>query len=129
ISAGLWRDVNLEIKMPTRIEQVYWMTNSVDIHNRAAQLILDWQLSTDYPTVDGLSLEVSLKDNGETVYKNAYPLLSFCGRQQISLKDIDFWWPKGYGAPALYDATLRITDEKKQILDEKTQRIGIRTAE
>lgn len=129
ISAGLWRDVNLEIKKPTRIEQVYWMTNFVDINKRTAQLILDWQLSTDYPTIDGLTLEISLSGNGEKVYKNAYPLLSFCGRQQISLEDIDFWWPRGYGSPALYDATVRITDEKKLIIDEKTQRIGIRTAE
>ena len=129
ISAGLWRDVNLVIKKPTRFEQVYWMTNSVNVNNRTAHLILDWQLSTNYPTIDDLIMEVSLAEGKNVIYKNSYPLFSFCGRQQISLDNVNFWWPKGYGNPALYDATVRIIDNKNNTLDEKKQRIGIRTAE
>lgn len=129
ISAGLWRSVSLEVKKPTRFEQVYWMTNSVDVRNQTAQLILDWQLSTDYPTVDGLTLEVSLTEKGKTVYENSYPLLSFCGRQRISLNNVNFWWPRGYGEPTLYNSIVRIVDDKKNILDEKNQKVGIRTAE
>ena len=129
ISAGLWRDVTLEIKKPTRFEQVYWMTNSVDVDNKTAQLILDWQLSTDYPTIDGLTIEISLTRNGRIIYENSSSMLSFCGRKNISLKDVEFWWPRGYGAPALYDATVRIIEEEKHILDEKIQQVGIRTVE
>ena len=47
----------------------------------------------------------------------------------ISLENVDFWWPKGYGNPTLYEATVRLIDEKKNVLDEKIQKIGIRTAE
>ena len=129
ISAGLWREVRLEIEKPTRLEQVYWMTNTVDVVKRKAQLILDWQIATDYPTVDDLTMEVSLKQGTSEVYKNSYPLFTFCSRQKISLDNVDFWWPRGYGDPVLYDATVRILDDKKNVLDEKTQKIGIRTAE
>ena len=129
ISAGLWREVRLEIDKPTRLEQVYWMTNTVDVAKRKAQLILDWQITTDYSTVDDLTMEVSLKQGTSEVYKNSYPLFTFCSRQKISLDNVDFWWPRGYGDPVLYDATVRILDDKKNVLDEKTQKVGIRTAE
>lgn len=129
ISAGLWRSVTLEIKKPVRFEQVYWMTNSVDVTGRQAQLIFDWQISTGYMSADGLTMEISLTKEGNLVYNNRFPLLSFCGRQNISLNNVDFWWPKGYGNPNLYNYIVRILDQKNQVLDEKEQRIGIRTAE
>jgi len=127
ISAGLWRDVSLEIKKTTRFEQVYWMTNKVDVPQRKAELLLDWQFSTDYPTVDKLKMEVSLKRNGKQIYENTYPLFTYGKRQEIELDNVDFWWPRGYGDPALYDATLRIVDKDGKVLDENKQKIGIRT--
>ena len=129
ISAGLWRGVSLEVKKTTRIEQVYWLTNDVNLEQKKAQLILDWQISSDYPTIDGLTMEVSLKKGDKTIYLNSVPMYSFCSRQRISLENVEFWWPRGYGDPALYDATIRIIDNKKNVLDEKKQKLGIRTAE
>ena len=129
VSAGLWRGVSLEIKKPTRFKQVYWMTNSVDVPNRTADIVLDWQFSTDYPTIDGLTMEVTLAKGGKKVFDRSYPLYEYCNRERIQLQDVDFWWPRGYGTPALYDARLRIVDKKGNVLDENNQRIGIRTAE
>ncbi len=129
VSAGLWRDVHLEIIKPTRLKDIYWMTNNLDVSKGKAELILDWEIATDYPTIDGLTMEVSLKYNSATVYTNSFPLIYYSGRQKISLDNVKFWWPKGYGEPALYEGTLRIIDDKKKVLDEKSQIIGIRTAE
>jgi len=129
ISAGLWRDVRLEIIKPTRLKQVYWMTRSLDIPLKKAQLVLDCEFNTDYPTIDGLTMEVTVKKGNNTVYKNAYPLYVYSSRYRISLDNVDFWWPRGYGEPVLYDATVRILDNKKNVLDENSDKIGIRTAE
>ena len=129
VSAGLWREVRLEIKKPTRFTQIYWMTNSVDVPRRKAQLALQWELATDYPTVDGLTLEVSLTRGLNTAYKNSFPLMYYCGWHRIDLDSVDFWWPRGYGDPVLYDAVVRIVDDRKNVLDEQKHRIGIRTAE
>ena len=129
VSAGLWRSVSLEIKKTTRFEQAYWMTNSVDVEKKTAEMLLDWQFSTNYPTIDGLTMEVSLERLGKTVYKNSFPLYSHSSRQRIQLDNVDFWWPCGYGEPALYNATLRITDTNRKILDEVSQKVGIRTAD
>lgn len=129
VSAGLWREVRLEIKKPTRWNQIYWMTNSVDVPRRKAELLLDWEFATDYPTIDGLTMQVIISHGSDTVYKNSFPLIYYCGRQKISLDNAELWWPRGYGDPVLYDAVLRIVDDKENILDEQKQRIGIRTAE
>jgi beta-mannosidase len=129
ISAGLWREVRLDIKKSTRLEHVYWMTDDVDVSRRKAQIILDWQFATDRFPIEGLNMEVSLRRGLETVYRNSFQPKDHCGRQRISLDNIDFWWPRGYGDPALYDAVVRIVDDQKNILDEKIQKIGIRTAD
>ena len=129
ISAGLWKSVSLEIKKPTRLEQVYWMTDVADVPNKKAQILLDWQFSTDRTPIEGLKMEVSLKKNSRTLFENSYSLYNHCSRQMISLENVEFWWPKGYGDAALYDATVRIVDENGKVLDQKTQKIGIRTAE
>jgi beta-mannosidase len=129
ISAGLWREVRLDIKKPTRFEQVYWMTDEVNVAEKKANMLLEWQFSTDYLTIDGLTMEVSLLRDSKMVFKNSYQLNVHSSRQRISLDNIDFWWPKGYGDPVLYDAVLQIVDSKKNILDENRQKIGIRTAD
>ena len=129
VSAGLWRDVLLAIRKSTKLNQLYWMTNRVDVPHKKAQMLLDWDMSTDRPVIDGLSMEFSLSRGTTTLYRDSVPLIVSCGRQVISLDNVEFWWPRGYGEPVLYDAVVRILDEKKAVLDEVTQRIGIRTAE
>ena len=129
VSAGLWRDVYLNILRPTRLRQVYWMTNSVNLPARTAQLILDWDLVSDLPTIDGLAAEVSLQRGGRPVYEKTIALYTFTSRQVIDLADVEFWWPRGYGDPALYEGTVRIVDAQKRVLDERTGKFGIRTAE
>lgn len=129
VSAGLWRDVYLNIKKPTWLRQVYWMTNGVDVPQRTAHILLDWDFDSDLPTIDGLAMEVSLKLGAQTVYEKSLPLYSFTSRHKINLENVEFWWPRGYGDPVLYEGTVRIVDGKNRVLDEKTQKIGIRSAD
>ena len=129
ISAGLWREAYLEIQKPTRLKQVYWMTNSVDTLTKKARLILDWEFASDHPTVDGLTMVVSLKKDSRVCFEKSYPLYTYCSHQSIPLDHVDFWWPRGYGVPSLYEATVQIVDNQKHVLDENHQKIGIRSAE
>jgi beta-mannosidase len=130
VSAGLWRNVYLNVKKPTRFRQVYWMTNGVDVARKTAHMLLDWDFESDLPTIDGLTMEVALKLGGRAVYQESIPLYSFTWRLKFDLENAEFWWPRGYGNPTLYDGTVRIVDTRtKRVLDERTQRIGIRTAD
>ncbi len=127
VSAGLWRGVHLDIQKPTRIRDVFWMTDEVNVENKAAQLLVDWQVICPDPTIDGYSMDVSLKRNSKTVYEKSFPVYNHCSRQVIPLENVDFWWPKGYGDAALYDATVKLFNKQKQVIDQRQQQVGIRT--
>ena len=113
ISAGLWREVRLDIIKPSRLKQVYWMTNSVDLQQKKAELILDWDIVTDYPTIEGLMMEVSLIRDSITVYTKSFPVIYNSGRQRIFLENVDFWWPGGYGDHPLYEGKIRLMDNTR----------------
>ncbi len=129
ISAGLWRGVHLDVLPATRIKDIFWMTDEVNVPAKTAQLLVDWQISSGSPAVDGMSMEVTLKLQNKTVYDQVIALYNHCFRQVVPLENVSFWWPRGYGEPVLYDAIVRLVDNKKHVIDEKQQKVGIRTAE
>jgi beta-mannosidase len=130
VSAGLWRDVNLEIIPPTHWKSIYWVTKEVDVANRKASLYVDWEFSTDGLNIDDLTLQIQIERNNRPVYEKTLKVFTTVSREQIpELKDVDFWWPKGFGDPALYEASLKIISGDGVLLCENRQQIGIRTAE
>ncbi len=130
VSAGLWRDVNLEIIPPTHWRSVYWVTKNVDVNNRKASMYVDWEFSTERLDIDDLTLEISLERGGKVAYQKSVKVYTTVSRERIDgLEDMEFWWPLGFGDPALYDANLAILDSEGNVLCENRQHIGIRTAE
>jgi beta-mannosidase len=130
VSAGLWRDVRLELIPPTHFKAVYWVTKSVDVEKKTASMYVDWEFATDRLNIDDLVLRVTLKRGEKVSYDESIKLYTTVSRKHIwNLQDIDFWWPRGYGQPALYDATLQIIDHDGSVIAENRQKIGIRTAE
>ena len=131
VSAGLWRGVHLDLVRPTHIASIYWATASVDLQKRTAELMLDWSIATDRLDLDTNPLKVrfTLTRNGSTALHLEGPARDVHGFGQLSVKDVDFWWPRGDGDPALYDATFTLMDETGKVLDQNRTRIGIRTVD
>ncbi len=130
VSAGLWKDVKLEIIPPTHFRSVYWVTKSVDVEKKTASLYVDWDFATNRLSVDDLILRIKLQQGKKIIYSESLKLYTTVSRQRIwNLQEVDFWWPRGYGDPALYEATLQIIDADGALLAENVQRIGIRKAE
>ena len=130
VSAGLWRDVNLEVIPPTHWKSVYWVTKEVDVENRKASMYVDWEFSTDRLNIDDLTLQIKLEREGKAAYEKTVNVYTTVSRERIwNLEEIDLWWPGGFGDPALYEATLKLVDGDGKILCENRQQIGIRTAE
>ena len=127
VSAGLWRSVTLEVKHPVHIENLYWITEAIKDDN-SADVCLDFMVTLPARWADGkvyaeysLSLDGEEKASGRTFVNDHYR------RVRMNVKDARLWWPRGYGAPTLYDASLRLVDRNGNILDSKTVRFGIRT--
>lgn len=127
VSSGLWRDVELRVVNNTNIVDAHWMTTSVDVENKKAKLFLDLQTEIPFEQLNSSTAVVTLERKRKEVYKADFEILKHAFRVIIDLDEVDFWWPRGYGEPALYDARVRLVSETGRILSEQTSRIGIRT--
>ena len=128
VSAGLWRSVCINIERPTHIRDVHWTTKSIDVANGTADIAMDYvlELPVEYQE-DALTAEILLSYKGETFWEEVFPIRTHAFRHRTSLSNVHFWWPRGYGEPALYDAVFRIRGKDGSIWDEDIRRIGIRT--
>ncbi len=130
ISAGLWRDVKMEIIPPVYWKSVYWVTKDVNLKNRTASLYVDWEFYTWRPDIDDLVLHITLEGGNGMIFEKYVKLYTTVSRERIDgLNDVEFWWPRGFGEPALYRATMQILDPGGTVLCENIQDIGIRKTE
>jgi beta-mannosidase len=122
VTAGLWRDVYLQVQEPTRWQSVYWATLQVDPSQRTATVQVDWDFATERLNIDDLRVQARIG-----THTSEYPVVGTRGRARIALDDVNLWWPRGYGDPALYETQLDLIDSHGHVLDSIQGRIGIRT--
>lgn len=127
VSAGLWKDVALRKTEPTRFRDVHWMTASVDTASHRATLFANVQLVMPSAYYENTHAVFTLSRNGKQVHRSERPIVMHAFRQRIDLSDVDFWWPRGYGEAALYEAKCEIKDNDGKILACDEKKIGIRT--
>ena len=104
VSAGLWRGVELRVINDTHIVNTHWMTSGINLEDNTAQLFVDVQLAIPFEKLDKTNAKITLKRKGKVVHEGKVLITSHAFRYIINLNDVDFWWPRGYGEPALYDA-------------------------
>ncbi|MBQ9436324.1 MAG: glycoside hydrolase family 2 [Bacteroidales bacterium] len=129
VSAGLWRDVTLVVKKANQLDNIFWMTDKIDMEKKTADLLLDWQITTDHLNIDSMYLEYEILKDGKQVFSRKEAIYSFCGRQRMTLENVDYWWPRGYGEPSLYDTKVRLIDKDNKVLDEREAVLGVRTVQ
>lgn len=129
VSAGIWRDVYIQFLPPTRWRSVYWATMTVDPPNRSVVLFVDWDFTTGVHAIDGWRVRLRLSRDGETIHESLHPVFHTHGRTRLHLQGIDLWYPRGYGEPVLYDASVELLDGQGAVLDMHRCAVGIRTVE
>lgn len=129
MSAGIWKDVKLEIIPASYFTSVYWVTKEVYPDAKKANMYVDWQFQTDRLYVDDLTISFELERNSKYIVKKEIPITTTIARERMwGIEDVDLWWPRGFGDQALYNASLKIMDSDGNILCENKQKIGIRNA-
>ena len=128
VSAGLWKDVNLEWVKPARISGAYWFTRAVDVEQGTATVAVQWNL--DGVNTDGKhKVEVVLRRNGATSAHWEATVTDAAGQHDIALEHAALWWPRGHGERPLYEATVTLQDPNGKVIDRRVDRIGVRTIE
>jgi beta-mannosidase len=129
VSAGLWRDVELRVINNAHIENAQWMTSNIDLKNKTARLFVDVQMTIPFERLDKTNAKIVLKRKGKVVYAGTVLVTSHAFRHIIELNNVDFWWPRGFGEPALYDAEVQLVSENGEVLSGNSCRVGVRTVQ
>ncbi|MDR2041899.1 MAG: glycoside hydrolase family 2 [Tannerella sp.] len=127
VSAGLWRDVELQIVEPIHFTDVFWMVHHIDTAHKRAYVRVDYQLHIPFKELDKHQAVVRLKRNGQVVHESSQRLYTHAYGHRFDLENAELWWPRGYGEPALYEAEVEIVDASGRVLAADRRRIGLRT--
>lgn len=128
VSAGIWRDVTLRVENPIEIIDANWMTANADPASRSAYQYLFLQTRMPFDAFDNLEADVVLERNGKELVHRQHLMRKASDLLIFDLKDVDLWWPRGYGEPALYNYTIRLVDKRNgTVYDTEKGRMGFRT--
>ena len=117
VTAGLWREVRLEVRDEIYFSQIY----IADFWG-AKQLF--YQLSTDAASLDGVEIELVGSCGDSTVYLRESCKLRF-GKCKLRIDNPKLWFPYGYGDPNVYDCKARIYKDD-ELIHESDLSFGIR---
>lgn len=112
-TCGIYKPIRLEAWSTGRIE-------SVQIRQTHREGAVDLELAPRFVGRKAAELEGMLEYEGKVV--------ATFTKNRATINQPELWWPTGYGAQPLYTVKLKYVVDG-QVLDEWTERIGLRTIE
>lgn len=127
-ASGLWRGVRIEDVPRTRIDLPSCLVYHLDVTNRTAGLSLRFRINAPFDLVDRAKIRVTLARDGCVRVEKVNLFRHYQNEVRFHLKDVDFWWPRGMGEAALYDAKMELlSPDGRVVLAQCSEKIGIRT--
>ena len=124
LSAGLWRDVLLEIEGEDEIQEVYFSTLSAD--RRRAQIVCHFRARTSAAQFAGLSLRITGSLAGEIAFTHERRITFPHGRFAFAIEQPRLWMPRGYGEANVYDVKVELLRDGTPAAEYRTS-LGVRT--
>ena len=115
VTAGIWRPVTLIRDNGTRIREV---RPRVTVEGTVGVAAFDVRLDTGEASV-----LVEARVGPVAVTREVQGDATI----EVRVDDPELWWPRGFGAPALHDAHVRLRGAGGEILDEWHDRVGFRS--
>ncbi len=127
-SAGLWREVFLEVLPPIRFTEVYAYTNKAN--QDSASVGVDWNIATPDLDLSDYKGRVIFSFGGKVELERDFEVEFTSGslRRALTLPSPKLWWPLGYGSPHLYDLQLLLY-KNNQVVAEWKSKFGVREIE
>lgn len=123
VSAGLWRDVYIKETPETYIDDVFIYTSS--IYERNAELRAYVSVKSNRNLMSDLTIKIE-GCCGDSTFLAERRMFSSSEILVCKVNGAELWWPKNYGEPKLYDVSVAVLENGKEI-DRKNVKIGIRT--
>lgn len=129
--AGLWRGVRVAYLPSVRIENPVWIFGDVNVDKRTANMKVQFRavgpmsiFMLDHKVRFTLSRKGEVRFSAERTLSAVLSGFGFVAEK--GLKKVDFWWPRGMGEPALYEARIEIVDPGGKVLAMDVRRVGVR---
>jgi beta-mannosidase len=127
VSAGIWRPVSLRLLPPERLDLAWLDTESLAQDGSAATVVLRYRTRKAGAFDDRWQLRV-VGTCGDSRFEAERALLFEAGALRLTVDAPRLWWPRGRGAPDLYDVTVELIHDGN-VVDTVRFEHGIRTVE
>lgn len=120
-TVGIWKTVFLESWTGARIAAI---RPHVSVAEDGAGVV-DLDVEVARSSGGTAAIEVTIGTARQTFTVTGEPTQRF----RVEVPDVALWWPRGLGAPTLYDLTVRLLGQDGDELDRWARRVGFRTVE
>ncbi len=117
VTAGLWRDVRLEVRDEIYFSQTFVLAGR-------EERIFYYTLASDMGELSGVEIELE-GACGESTFKKRAACKKRFGNFRFEINDPKLWFPYGYGDANVYDGKARIYKDGK-LVHEESIAFGIR---
>lgn len=118
VTAGLWRDVRLELRDP-----IYFTQNFIWVAARKGRFY--YTLACDGNMPSHIEIELTGSCGSDSTFYRRVSCTKPFGQFDFTVTNPKLWFPYGYGDPNIYDGSVRIYQDG-QLLHEESVSFGIR---
>ena len=122
LSAGMWRDVYIEVRPRNRIDQTYFVTRGLS--REKANILYKYRLSLVDLDLSAYRIRIWIDDE----LKEEASVRFTGGEGNIHIDKARLWWPRGYGNAETYRVRTELV-YRGEVVDSKTETLGIRQIE
>ena len=127
VSAGIWKDVELQYKDKVRVDSLYLATIDAGRRNGGWN---GWIWAQYHVLVSPKKFgkyRVKLEGKcGDSTFEINSKLYFDRATLRTDVPNAKLWWPHGYGDPNLYDITFSVLDEEGNVVCDYKTKFGIR---
>jgi len=124
LTCGIWRPVRIVAGRRMKFADV--TIGQKHLKDGSVTMDIKTVLTVKEPvTSAGASVTVALGQN--TVVKGNIAFKDGLGNIQLNIPKPELWWPNGMGSQPLYTVAINLVSKEGTLLDNVTQRIGLRT--
>jgi beta-mannosidase len=119
VTAGIWRDVRIEIRDNVYFSQTFFYTKSDDCY-------FYYVLEFDREHFKDIEIELTGSCGEDSVFYKRIPCSKKAGEIYFHIDNVKKWFPYGYGEPNVYDGTAKIYSEGNLVHQENIS-FGVRS--
>lgn len=120
VTAGLWRDVKIEIRDAITFSQLYFHVNSKDC-------TVMYELKGSLADLKNTELVFKGQCGEDSAFEKHVQINGIkAARVALDIPNPKIWWPYGYGEPNVYDVTAQIL-HNGILVHEETAQFGLRS--